>query len=178
MAIPLRVVQKFRMDGEEKVWTTYTLEVLTTEGQFVPAVAKFVTNEFFGLLARHGWTMAEVVEYREDMAGAIGDIVEMRVAGLITSTQAKEILEAVWAVPYLDVLGYAVRAGMLRARPPGELEGVVARVIEAHEDVARQVASGKVKAVEFIVGQVMKAVKGRADAGEVREMALRQIQGA
>ena len=32
MAIPLRVVQKYRMDGDEKVWTTYTLEVLTTGG--------------------------------------------------------------------------------------------------------------------------------------------------
>ena len=32
MAIPLRVVQKYRMDGDEKVWTTYTLEVLTAGG--------------------------------------------------------------------------------------------------------------------------------------------------
>lgn len=46
MAIPLRVVQKFRMDGDEKVWTTYTLEVLTAEGWVaVPVVEQEEAGE-------------------------------------------------------------------------------------------------------------------------------------
>lgn len=144
--------------------------------QFLPAAAKFVTNEFLGLLARRGWTMAEVAEYREDMAGAIADIVELRVAGVITSTQAKEILEGVWATPYLDAIAYAAQAGMFRKSAPGELEGVVGRVMEAHGEVVRQIVAGKEKAVGFIVGRVMKAMKGQANAEEVRGMVLERAR--
>ena len=46
MAIPLRVVQRFRMDGEEKVWTRYTLEVLTAEGWVpVPVMEREETGD-------------------------------------------------------------------------------------------------------------------------------------
>ena len=32
MAIPLRVVQKYRMDGDEKVWLGYELQLKTNDG--------------------------------------------------------------------------------------------------------------------------------------------------
>lgn len=43
MAIPLRVVQKYGMDGEEKVWLGYELQVMTAEGWVaVPVVEQEV----------------------------------------------------------------------------------------------------------------------------------------
>ncbi|HEY0316671.1 MAG TPA: Asp-tRNA(Asn)/Glu-tRNA(Gln) amidotransferase subunit GatB [Solirubrobacterales bacterium] len=52
----------------------------------------------------------------------------------------------------------------------GELEGIVARAIEADPDVAERIRSGNEKAIGAIVGAVMRQTKGRADGGEVNRL--------
>ena len=51
MAIPLRVVQNYMMEDGQKVWTTYTLEVMTAEG-WVPVPV--VEREVPGNVAKEG----------------------------------------------------------------------------------------------------------------------------
>lgn len=51
MAIPLRVVQNYMMVDGQKVWTTYTLEVMTAEG-WVPVPV--VEREVPGNVAKEG----------------------------------------------------------------------------------------------------------------------------
>ncbi|MDU5248106.1 MAG: hypothetical protein E6180_07305 [Varibaculum cambriense] len=50
-------------------------------------------------------------------------------------------------------------------------------MIADNPKVVEQIKGGKVKAIGALMGGVMRATKGQADAGEAREMILKQING-
>jgi aspartyl-tRNA(Asn)/glutamyl-tRNA(Gln) amidotransferase subunit B len=55
------------------------------------------------------------------------------------------------------------------------LEVAVDKVIEANPDVAQKIRDGKVQAAGALIGQVMKEMRGQADAGKAREMILERL---
>ena len=55
------------------------------------------------------------------------------------------------------------------------IEAAVAKVIDANPDVAQKVRDGKVQAAGALIGQVMKEMKGQADAGKARELILAKL---
>jgi len=57
----------------------------------------------------------------------------------------------------------------------GALIVAVDAAIAENADVAEKVRSGKVAAVGALVGAVMKATRGQADAGRVRELLLERL---
>ncbi|MCB0893632.1 MAG: Asp-tRNA(Asn)/Glu-tRNA(Gln) amidotransferase GatCAB subunit B, partial [Propionibacteriaceae bacterium] len=57
----------------------------------------------------------------------------------------------------------------------GALEAAVDDVIAANPDIADKIRDGKVQAVGALIGQVMKAMKGQADAARVRELILERL---
>ncbi|GAG45341.1 unnamed protein product, partial [marine sediment metagenome] len=54
---------------------------------------------------------------------------------------------------------------------------VVKQVIANNTGAIADYASGKQQALTFIVGQVMKATRGRANPGVVREIILQELGG-
>lgn len=67
--------------------------------------------------------------------------------------------------------------GLEIVRDTAALEAAVAQVIADNPKVVEQIKGGKVKAIGALMGGVMRATKGQADAGEAREMILKQING-
>ena len=55
------------------------------------------------------------------------------------------------------------------------LSGVVDGVIVANPDEAERVRGGDKKVIGFLVGQVMKASRGNADGGRVRELLMEKL---
>jgi len=55
------------------------------------------------------------------------------------------------------------------------LTGAVDEAIAANPDVAKKIRSGKVAAAGVLVGAVMKATRGQADAARVRELILERL---
>ena len=55
------------------------------------------------------------------------------------------------------------------------LEAAVDAAIAANPDVAEKVRGGKVQAAGALIGQVMKQMKGQADAAKVREILLAKL---
>jgi aspartyl-tRNA(Asn)/glutamyl-tRNA(Gln) amidotransferase subunit B len=56
-----------------------------------------------------------------------------------------------------------------------ELAAAVDAVIAANPDVAAKIRDGKLPAIGALIGQVMQATKGRADAPRVRELILQRL---
>jgi aspartyl-tRNA(Asn)/glutamyl-tRNA(Gln) amidotransferase subunit B len=54
---------------------------------------------------------------------------------------------------------------------------VTKEVIAGNSAAVADYASGKEQALTFIIGQVMKATRGRANAGMVKEIILEQLGG-
>jgi aspartyl-tRNA(Asn)/glutamyl-tRNA(Gln) amidotransferase subunit B len=56
-----------------------------------------------------------------------------------------------------------------------ELRGIVDEVISSNPEEAERVRGGDQKVVGFLIGQVMRATRGNADGGRVRELLLQKL---
>ena len=65
--------------------------------------------------------------------------------------------------------------GLQLVSDDGALSAAVDAVIAANPEVADKVREGKVQAAGALIGQVMKEMKGQADAAKVRELILTKL---
>jgi aspartyl-tRNA(Asn)/glutamyl-tRNA(Gln) amidotransferase subunit B len=67
------------------------------------------------------------------------------------------------------------REGLAAMEDSGELEAIVAKVIDDHPDIVERIRGGNAKAMGALVGPIMKETKGRADGGEVNRLLREQL---
>ena len=65
--------------------------------------------------------------------------------------------------------------GLAVVSDEGALTAAVDEAIAANPDVAAKIRDGKVAAAGVLVGAVMKATRGQADAARVRELILERL---
>ena len=66
--------------------------------------------------------------------------------------------------------------GLAVVSDDGALSEAVDGAIAANPDVAEKIRDGKVAAAGALIGAVMKAMRGQADAARVRELILDRLQ--
>lgn len=87
----------------------------------------------------------------------------------VSSTGAKSILgELVKSGGNVEEI--AKRLDVLQVSDTGELEKIIDEVIAQNEKAANDIKAGEMKAIGFLVGQVMKASKGKANPGVVQKI--------
>lgn len=69
----------------------------------------------------------------------------------------------------------AAARGLQIVNDEGELMEIIDQVLAGNADAADKVRNGKVAAVGALVGGVMKASRGKADAGRARELILERL---
>ncbi|AGX86491.1 Asp-tRNA(Asn)/Glu-tRNA(Gln) amidotransferase subunit GatB [Candidatus Symbiobacter mobilis] len=79
------------------------------------------------------------------------------------------------AATYIDAL--IADLGLQQLNDTGELDGIVDTVIETHPKNVAEVRSGNAKAFHALVGQVMKASRGRANPQQVNELLRQKLLG-
>jgi aspartyl-tRNA(Asn)/glutamyl-tRNA(Gln) amidotransferase subunit B len=67
--------------------------------------------------------------------------------------------------------------GLSQISDTQELERVVSRVIQVNTQAVADFRAGKESALKFLVGQVMKATKGRANPQLVQELLKKKLGG-
>ena len=77
--------------------------------------------------------------------------------------------------PAQDVDTVVAERGLKVVSDTGALEAAADAAIAANPDVAEKVRGGKLPAVGALVGAVMKATRGQADAAAVRAILLRKL---
>jgi aspartyl-tRNA(Asn)/glutamyl-tRNA(Gln) amidotransferase subunit B len=95
-------------------------------------------------------------------------------SGALNNKLARQVLDGVLAgegSPDDVVSG----RGLAVVTDPSVLAAAVDEAIAAHPEVAQKVRDGKVAAAANLVGAVMKATRGRADAGAVRELIMARL---
>lgn len=96
----------------------------------------------------------------------LSDLIELVEQKQITGTVAKEVFEIMFQTN-IDPNQYVEQNGLKTVNDEGELRRVVAEVIAANPQSVADYRNGKEKAIGFLVGQTMKAMKGKADAAGV-----------
>jgi aspartyl-tRNA(Asn)/glutamyl-tRNA(Gln) amidotransferase subunit B len=99
----------------------------------------------------------------------------MRVAdGTISGKSAKEILDAIWSGE-TDVDQIIDKRGLKQVSDAGEIEKLVDDVLKTNAKQVEDYRAGKEKAFNSLVGQVMKATKGKANPAQVNEILRRKL---
>ncbi|MCD7764127.1 MAG: Asp-tRNA(Asn)/Glu-tRNA(Gln) amidotransferase subunit GatB [Lachnospiraceae bacterium] len=103
----------------------------------------------------------------------LAKLIDLAEAGTINQTVAKEVFEQIF---YHDVdpEAYVEEHGLKTVNDEGELRTVVEGVIAANPQSVSDYKGGKEKALGFLVGQTMKAMKGKANPAAVNAM-LREL---
>ena len=101
----------------------------------------------------------------ENLASLIG-LVERNV---INRTVAKTVFEEIFARD-VDPEAYVEENGLKVVNDQGQLREVIQGILEANPQSVQDFKNGKEKAAGFIVGQTMRAMKGKADPAAVNQL--------
>ena len=138
-----------------------------------------------GQAARKWWmgelsrTAKEQETALEDMAVTPAQIAELQGlvdSGRLTDKLARQVLEGVLAGEG-DPEVVAAARGLEVVSDDSALLAAVDEALAVNPDVADKIRGGKVQAAGAIVGAVMKATRGQADAKRVRELVMERVQG-
>ena len=99
----------------------------------------------------------------------LAKVIELADSGAINSTVAKEVFEEVFKHD-IDPDKYVEEKRLKTVNDAGELQAVVEQVIKDNPQSVEDYRNGKEKAIGFLVGQTMKAMKGKANPGMVNKI--------
>ncbi|MEP6651330.1 MAG: Asp-tRNA(Asn)/Glu-tRNA(Gln) amidotransferase GatCAB subunit B, partial [Lapillicoccus sp.] len=95
-------------------------------------------------------------------------------SGRLNDSMARQVLEGVLAGQGAPS-AVADQLGLELVQDDSALEAAVDAAIAANPEVAEKIRGGKVQAAGALIGQVMKQMKGQADAAKVREIVLAKL---
>ena len=120
--------------------------------------------ETMRLLKEHGMEPEDISFSPANLAKLIG----LTEAGTINSSVAKEVFEQVFEKD-VDPESYVEEHGLKTVNDEGALEEVLKEVIAKNPKAIADYKGGKEKALGALVGQTMKAMKGKANPGMVNQ---------
>lgn len=127
-------------------------------------VSNWLMVETMRLLKEHGMEPEDISFSPAKLAKLIG----LTEAGTINSSVAKEVFEQVFEKD-VDPESYVEEYGLKTVNDEGALEEVLKEVIAKNPKAIADYKGGKEKALGALVGQTMKAMKGKANPGMVNQ---------
>ena len=155
-----------------------TTEVPVVNGQFNRQFAKLASNWVINEVARRlnedqqpSWNTA--IDSR-----TLGVLISRVMDGTISGKTAKDIFNEFWTEDrergtrrgYDQVDAIIEAKGLKQMNDSGALEKIIDEVIAANADNVAQFRAGKDKAFNALVGQIMKASKGKANPQQVNDL--------
>ena len=98
----------------------------------------------------------------------LAKLIELTEAGTINSSVAKDVFEKIFAED-IDPEKYVEEHGLKTVNDEGALQEVLEKVIADNPQAVADYKGGKEKALGALVGQTMKAMKGKANPGMVNQ---------
>jgi aspartyl-tRNA(Asn)/glutamyl-tRNA(Gln) amidotransferase subunit B len=104
-------------------------------------------------------------------------VFELSQAGKLSSTNAKDLMNDVLAAHVYpeNVADHAREQGFIQVSDEGEIAKIVAQVLTDNAKAAEDVTNGEAKAIGFLIGQVMKASRGKANPQLAQELIKKQL---
>jgi aspartyl-tRNA(Asn)/glutamyl-tRNA(Gln) amidotransferase subunit B len=157
---------------EDRAVAEYFERVVLTAGD-KPAVtpkliSNWITGELFRLLSEQGLAITEVKIKPEHLVA----LIELVNANTINQTAAKQTFGIMFETgrPPQEVVK---ELGLEQISDKHELVSIVQKVVTENPDPAAQFKAGKETTIKFLVGQVMKATRGKANP-QLAEQLLRE----
>jgi aspartyl-tRNA(Asn)/glutamyl-tRNA(Gln) amidotransferase subunit B len=141
------------------------------------AQPKLVANWLMGEISRRLNAQAMTIDASPVKAPALAAMVGRIADGTISNNGAKQVFDALWNGEGSDVDALIDSKGLKQMSDNGELERIVDEVLAANSKSVEEFRSGKEKAFNALVGQAMKATKGKGNPTQVNELLKKKLGG-
>lgn len=117
-------------------------------------------------------TLPENMSFRQN---SLGEIINLLSANKISRDSAKKVFKAVFEEDVIPA-DYIKAHDMEVVSDTGAIQAVVEEVIKNNQKAVEEYKGGKAQSFNFLIGQCMRALKGKAPAAEVTKL-LKEILG-
>jgi aspartyl-tRNA(Asn)/glutamyl-tRNA(Gln) amidotransferase subunit B len=142
----------------------------------LPGDAKLAANWLMGEVSARLNREEIGIEAAPVQAAALAGLLRRIKDGTLSGKMAKEVFDAMWAGDGEADAIIAAR-GLQQISDTGELERILDEVLGANPKSVEEFRAGKEKAFNALVGQAMKATKGKANPAQVNEILKRKLAG-
>jgi aspartyl-tRNA(Asn)/glutamyl-tRNA(Gln) amidotransferase subunit B len=164
------------------------IEEVIDDKEFAKVLANYFVN--FEIPLRRDETSKIIERTNQGRLHVYQDVYRLQKSGKLSSTIAKTLLHGLFASKDSVVLQpdnlkiglslgevevYAQKHNLIQESDEGEIAKIVAKVIEENPKAAEDVKNGEMKAIGFLVGQVMKHSQGRANPGLAQGLIKKQL---
>jgi aspartyl-tRNA(Asn)/glutamyl-tRNA(Gln) amidotransferase subunit B len=139
-------------------------------GQSPPVQPKLAANWIMGEISRR--LNAQDLSIDQSPVGptALATLIHRISGNVISNNAAKQVFDALWTGEGLDVDAIIEAKGLKQMNDTGALEAIVDEVIAANAKNVTEFKAGNEKALNVLVGQIMKASKGKANPQQVNDL--------
>lgn len=134
----------------------------------VRLASNYITSDITGLSANSAEVKLPAVEH-------FSDLIHMVHAGEVSSRGAKDILKIMLQKDD-DPRMIAEQEQLLQKSDEGELSGIVEKIIVEQSDAVSEYKAGKENALQYLVGQGMKASKGSANPSVLKKLFIEHLK--
>jgi aspartyl-tRNA(Asn)/glutamyl-tRNA(Gln) amidotransferase subunit B len=155
---------------QSKAMGAYFEEAAKASGQ-----AKLASNWIMGEVSRRLNAQEIVIEQAPVPAATLAKLIARIADGTVSNNAARQVFDALWSGEGSEVDAVIEAKGLKQMNDSGALEKIVDEVIAANPANVEQIKAGKDKAFNALVGQAMKASKGKANPQQVGDLLRKKL---
>ncbi|MES2553123.1 MAG: Asp-tRNA(Asn)/Glu-tRNA(Gln) amidotransferase subunit GatB [Pseudomonadota bacterium] len=140
------------------------------------ADAKIAANWVMGSVAAKLNAEDKRIEHSPILPLALAQLLKRIGDSTISNNAAKQVFEAMWAGEG-DADSIIEQKGLRQVSDSGAIEAIIDEVLAANAAMVEEFRAGKEKAFNALVGQAMKASKGKANPAQVNEVLRKKLAG-
>ena len=138
--------------------------------------AKLVSNWVMGEVSRRLNAGEAGIEHAPVSAAQLAAMIGRIADNTISNSAAKQVFDALWTEGG-EVDAIIVAKGLKQMNDTGALEAIIDEVLAANPKNVEEFRAGNSKALNGLVGPIMKASKGKANPAQVNELLLKKLEG-
>ena len=137
--------------------------------------AKLAANWLMGEVSRRLNAETCSIDTSPVDAATLAALIRRVADGTVSNNGARQVFDALWSGEGADVDALIEAKGLKQMSDAGALQAIVDAVIAANAKSVEEYRAGKDKAFNALVGQVMKASKGKANPAQAHELLKRKL---
>jgi aspartyl-tRNA(Asn)/glutamyl-tRNA(Gln) amidotransferase subunit B len=141
----------------------------------VPVQPKLAANWIMGEVSRRLNAQDISIEQSPVKAAQLADLIRCITNGTISNNAARQVFDAIWNGEGEDVDALIEAKGLKQMNDSGELEKIVDDVLAANPKNVEEYKAGNGKALNALVGQIMKGSKGKANPQQVNDLLRKKL---
>ena len=181
-AVRLRLIENYALPEydamvltQSKAMAAYFEAVVKALGGQAKAVSNWLMGDMASSLNRAGLSIGQAPVNPTQLALLLQRISD----GTISNKLAKEVFAAMWEAPSEapNLADLVIEAkGLKQISDSGALESIVTAVLTANPRSVEEYRAGKTQAINALIGQAMKACKGKANPAQLTELLRSKLE--